>query len=110
MSLKRLAEDLDSIIAGLKSAKPTSVSTKSGKLEVEGTVAQTGPSLDEVVRATFDYVTSQLKESDGATSIGEAFMVACSGIAKDAGLDEAKVQAHALMFLEEIVEAARSTL
>lgn len=110
MSLKHVAEDLDSFIAGLKAAKPVAVSTKNGKLEVEGTVAQTGPSLSEVVRATFDYVTSQLKESDGAESIGEAFMVACAGIAKDAGLDQAKVQQHALMFLEEIVEAARSTL
>lgn len=111
-TLKRLAEDLDSFLAGIaKSALPSSPTTVSfnGSGQIQ-TDAASSKSVDEVVRATFDYVTSQLKEEDGAEAIGQTFMVACDAIAKDAGLDHGKVQLHALAFLEGIVEAARGSL
>jgi len=108
VSLKRLAEDLDSFLAGVKAEPaPAVTTTKPGTLKTD---ASDSKSIDEVVRATFDYVSSQLKEEDGAEAIGQAFMVACDAIAKDAGLDHGTVQLHALAFLEGIVEAARGSL
>jgi hypothetical protein len=107
VSLKRLAEDLDSLIAQVAKPEPAKTATPNGTgaLKVETT-----KSVDEVVRAAFDYVTSQLKEDDDATTIGEAFMVAAGAVAKDAGLDHDEVQQRAIMFLDAIVESARGTL
>lgn len=111
MSLKHLAEDLDSFLAGLKKPETKIVTpngsvtfTDAGSIKFGEDAAQ----IDAVVRAAFDYTTAQLKEDDDAAVIGEAFMLACGAVAKDAGLDHDKVQQHALAFLENIVESARS--
>lgn len=103
MSLKHLAEDLDAFLAGLKKPEQKVV-TPNGPVKL----GEDAPQIDAVVRAAFDYTTAQLKEDDDADTIGQAFMVACGAVAKDAGLDHDKVHQHALAFLENIVESARS--
>lgn len=106
-NFKALAEDLDSFLGQLKATQPAQTASSSEQHEQRVPI---GLSIDDVVRSAFDLVTAQLKEEDSAESIGEAFMLACSAVAKDAKLDESRVQQHALALLESIVEAARRTL
>lgn len=97
-----LAEDLDQFLAGLKAPQLT-VKPAPVKLEAVAT-----PDLDQLVRAAWDYTTSRLVEQDGATTIGEAFMVATAGLAKDAGVDQDAMSARALGFLTKILESAKA--
>jgi preprotein translocase subunit YajC len=61
---------------------------------------------EELARAAFGYVISEVEESDSEQTIGEALMVGIGGAAKDAGVDQNEAERAMISFLENVLVAA----
>lgn len=121
--LRSIATDLDSFLTTVKlppkaaaavQAESTPVVPPKAPAQAPAKVeAVEPPPVDQaavMARAAFDYVTSRLDESDGARTIGEAYMLAVAALSQDANIPLERLHEAAISFLEEIVDVARESL
>lgn len=105
MDLKKIAAELEQV-AG---EKPVAEQTPPDDL-LGAVTEDKGFDADRVARAAFDYVLSQLVESDDSETIGGAFMTGAVAMAEDAGVDKQEVAKAMVNLLDNIAAHAREML